>query len=93
MHPNSGWSEKGKAQSQGLGERPHFTGQEEAIHKRQEHSANAGDPAYHRHMHPCVGWINTKLFFFFLAAPRSLQDLSSSTRDQTLGSGSESAEC
>lgn len=33
VHPNSGWSEQGKAQSQGLGERPHFTGQEEAIHE------------------------------------------------------------
>ena len=59
---------------------------------KQEHSANGGDPACHRHMGHCVGWINTKLFFF-LAAPSSLQDLSSSTRDQTLGSGSESAKC
>ena len=44
MHPNSGWSEKGKAQSQGLGERPHFTGQEEAIHKRQEWVATVSKP-------------------------------------------------
>ena len=61
----SGWSEKGKAQSQELGERPHFTGQEDEIHKRQKHSANGGDPAYHRHTRHCVGWINTKLFFSF----------------------------
>ena len=63
MHPSSGWSEKGKAQSQGLGEMPHFTGQEEAIHERQAHSANGSDPAYHRHMGHCVGWLKTKLTF------------------------------
>ena len=33
---------------------------------KQEHSANGGDPACHRHMGHCVGWINTKLFFFWL---------------------------